>query len=76
LVNSIKRQCEILNPQGIICHSFWQGEGSEVFKGLFVNYHSEASLRDLFDPYFEILVLEAYREFEEDDSLLLVGRRK
>ncbi|MEM6265008.1 MAG: methyltransferase domain-containing protein, partial [Bacteroidota bacterium] len=33
---SISRQHDILNPDGLICHSFWRGEGSEVFKGLFV----------------------------------------
>jgi 2-polyprenyl-3-methyl-5-hydroxy-6-metoxy-1,4-benzoquinol methylase len=32
LKNSVKRQSEILNPKGIICHSFWKGEGSEIFK--------------------------------------------
>ncbi len=31
LENSISRQHKILNPSGIICHSFWKGEGSEIF---------------------------------------------
>ena len=57
LVDSIKRQAEVLNNDGIICHSFWKGEGSEIFKGLFVNYHSEEDLAKLFSPYFEILHL-------------------
>ncbi|MFY0599928.1 MAG: class I SAM-dependent methyltransferase [Cyclobacteriaceae bacterium] len=72
---SIKRQHEILNPNGIICHSFWKGEDSEVFKGLFVNYHLENSLRTFFEGHFEILMIEAYQEFEEADSLLLIGRK-
>lgn len=76
LTNSIKRQHEILNPDGMICHSFWKGEGSEIFKGLFVNYHSEKVLREYFEKYFEILVLESYAEFEETDSLLLIGKKK
>ena len=76
LVDSIKKQHEILNPNGIICHSFWKGQGSEVFKGLFVNYHSETTLRASFEPHFEILLIEHYAEFEEADSLLLIGRRK
>jgi cyclopropane fatty-acyl-phospholipid synthase-like methyltransferase len=76
LINSIKRQHEILNPDGIICHSFWKGTGSEIFKGLFVNYHLEKVLREYFEKYFEILVLESYAEFEEADSLLLIGQKK
>ncbi|WP_422359993.1 class I SAM-dependent methyltransferase [Reichenbachiella sp.] len=76
LTHSIERQYDILNPEGIICHSFWRGEGSEVFKGLFVNYHSEKALKEYFEEYFEILVLERYAEFEEADSLLLIGKKK
>jgi len=73
---SIKRQFEILNPGGIICHSFWKGEGSEVFKGLFVNYYNESELRISFERYFDILSIETYEEFDKDDSLLLIGKRK
>ena len=75
LIDSIKRQFEILNSGGIICHSFWKGEGSEIFKGLFVNYHDVANLQEIFKEYFEILSIENYKEFEEGDSLLLIGRK-
>ena len=76
LTESIKRQYELLNPKGIICHSFWKGEGSEIFKGLFVNYHDEGNLKKYFEAYFEILSIENYKEFEDEDSLLLLGRKK
>lgn len=76
LIDSIKRQYDILNDEGIICHSFWKGEGSEVFKGLFVNYHLEHVLQDFFEAYFETLVIESYAEFEEADSLLFLGKKK
>ena len=59
----VKRQYEILNSNGIVCHSFWKGEGSEIFKGLFVNYHNEAGLREVFKNYFKILSIENYKEF-------------
>ena len=58
LANSIERQNKILNPDGIICHSFWKGEGSEIFKGLFVNYHSEKEGREECGKDWEILVRE------------------
>lgn len=76
LIDSIKRQFDILNQSGIICHSFWSGEGSEIFKGLFVNYHKEENLREIFGSYFEILSVESYGEFEDGDSLLVIGRKK
>lgn len=76
LIDSTKKQFDVLNPNGIICHSFWKGKGTEVFKGLFVNYHSENTLRDIFKGYFNILLLEPYAEFEEADSLLMIGRKK
>ena len=76
LLDSNKRQFEILKTNGIICHSFWKGEGSEIFKGLFVNYHNEASLREFYKEYFEILSIQKYKEFEDGDSLLLLGRKK
>lgn len=76
LSESVKRQHEIVLPDGIICHSFWKGEGSEVFKGLFVNYHNEASIRAAFGEYFEVLTLVEYAEFDEGDSLLLIAKKK
>jgi trans-aconitate methyltransferase len=75
LKHSIRRQHAILEPKGIICHSFWKGEGSEVFKGMFVNYHNEESLTKLFEPHFNILSLEAYSEFDVSDSLVLIARK-
>ncbi|MFZ1807454.1 MAG: class I SAM-dependent methyltransferase [Cyclobacteriaceae bacterium] len=76
LIDSVKRQYEILNSNGIICHSFWKGEGSEIFKGLFVNYNTKATLNLMFQKHFEVLSIEEYKEFEDGDSLLLFGKKK
>ena len=76
LIKSIKRQFDILHPNGIICVSFWEGEGSEIFKGLYVQYHTKKSIKKYFEKYFDILILESYAEFEKDDSLLLIGKKK
>ncbi|GAB5416370.1 MAG: hypothetical protein Crog4KO_10440 [Crocinitomicaceae bacterium] len=73
---SIQKQYDMLNGGGVICHSMWKGEGSEIFKGMFVNYHTEDEIRTIFEPFFETLVLEPYAEFEADDSLLFIGRKK
>ncbi|MGQ1783969.1 MULTISPECIES: class I SAM-dependent methyltransferase [unclassified Saccharicrinis] len=76
LKHSIVSQSEILNGHGIICHSFWKGNGTENFNGMFVNNHTEDRLRHFFEPYFKILLLKRYKEFEEGDSLLLIAQKK
>lgn len=76
LKTSIQNQLGILVPGGIICHSFWRGEGSMEMKGLLHNYHLEKDLEDFFHADFEILLLERYAEEEADDSLLLIARKR
>lgn len=76
LIDSISNSTKILNKNSIICHSFWKGQGSEIFKGLFVNYHSKKDIERYFAKKFDILVLEEYKEFEDNDSLVLLARKK
>lgn len=76
LAKSIQRQLEILNPNGVICHSFWKGEGDENFKGMMVNYQTIDNLKNLFEAHFEILELEEYQEFDDNDSIVFIGRKK
>lgn len=76
LEKSIQRQSDLLHAHGIICHSFWKGEGEEYFKGMRVNYQDAKSLKALLEGRFKILLLEAYQEFEEKDSLLLIAAKK
>ena len=76
LIKSIEKQSDILNANGIICHSFWKGEGSEIFKGLFVNYHEKQDIVKFYTHNFEILVLDFYTEFDKDDSILIIGKKK
>ena len=72
LQNSIIQQHSILNQNSVICHSFWNGEGSEVFKGLFVNYHTIEDLKGFFKESFELVYLKTYKEFEEIGAILEV----
>lgn len=73
---SIKRQAEILKPGGIVCHTFWKGEDSEIYNELFVNYHSDTGLRELFEPCFDPMLIKYYPEFEAGDSILYIGKKK
>lgn len=73
---SIARQGAILHPEGLVCHSFWKGNGIENFDDMFVNNHTEEGLRSFFASAFEILHLSHYKEFEDNDSLFLIARKK
>lgn len=72
---SIKKQSSILNNGGIVCHSFWKGEECYKIKNALFNHHLEEDLDEFFSPHFEILLLEAYEEMEEDDSILFIGKK-
>lgn len=76
LESSVKTQHAALTEDGIICHTFWKGEGNEIFKGMFVNYHSKADINKKFQNHFEIIELVEYAEFEDGDSIRLIARKK
>ncbi|MEO9483964.1 MAG: methyltransferase domain-containing protein [Ekhidna sp.] len=76
LVKSINRQRKVLKPAGIVCHSFWKGQGSEVFNGLFVNNHQKEELISYFEVFFDMLLIELYTEFDSNDSILLIAQKK
>ncbi|MFY0672785.1 MAG: class I SAM-dependent methyltransferase [Bacteroidia bacterium] len=76
LASSIVNQDKILKPNGIICHSFWKGVGDEIFNGLFVNYYEATDLKKAFEKSFEIISIETYKEFDADDSLVLIAKKK
>lgn len=76
LIASIKRQAEVLNAKGIICHTFWKGENEEIINGLLFNNLLEEQIKKLFTTQFEILLIESFQEFENDDSILIIARKR
>lgn len=76
LIKSVKRQYEILNPGGIICHTFWHGKDSEIYNDLFVNYHTDEGIGMLFEEYFDHKLFHFYDEFEKADSFLYIGKKR
>jgi SAM-dependent methyltransferase len=73
---SLKKQKEILNPNGILFHSFWKGNKTENMEGLLFVYYELDSLRELFEHDFEILELKIYTEDQKDDSIYAILKRK
>ena len=72
LKNSFLRQRDILNPEGILLHSFWYGDREEFMQGLRFRYYTEDLLLAMVEPHFEVLEITRYCEMEAEDSLYLV----
>lgn len=68
LAQSFHRQAELLNPGGMLFHTFWYGEGEEEFNGLRFVYYNRETLTDTLGERFEIITFEKYAEMEEGDS--------
>ncbi len=76
LIKSLQRQKEILNPNGIILHSFWNGSKTENIEGLIFTYYEMDDLKKMTESDFEILATETYTEMEKDDSIYVILRNK
>ena len=76
LKKSLKNQKKILNPNGILFHSFWRGNKTENMEGLLFVYSELNSLRELFETDYEVLELKIYAENQKDDSIYAILRRK
>lgn len=76
LRQSFLRQEVVLNPQGILFHTFWYGDREEFFHGLRFRYYTEEMLLRIVESRFEVLAMERYTEMEEDDSIYLVLRAR
>jgi trans-aconitate methyltransferase len=71
LLESFQRQSHLLNPSGILFHSFWYGDLEEFMHGLRNRYSSEELLLSMVEPLFEVLVITKYQEIDPDDSLYM-----
>ena len=76
LQRSFERQSGVLNDRGLILHTFWKGSGMERQEDLLFVYYTEDDIRKMIDKTYETLVLETYSEMDDDDSILLIARRR
>jgi cyclopropane fatty-acyl-phospholipid synthase-like methyltransferase len=72
LRQSFRRQEAILNPGGILFHSFWYGDKEEFFHGLRFRYYTKEMLLGIVESRFDAVAMARYTEMEQDDSLYLV----
>lgn len=75
LKKSIRRQKEVLNPEGIAFHSFWKGDKVEHKHGLLFVYYEMDKLEKIIDKEFDILEIEPFTEIEKDDSIYVVLKK-
>jgi trans-aconitate methyltransferase len=76
LKKSLQRQKDILNPNGIVFHSFWKGNKVEEMEGLLFTYYEMNGLKKMVKSNFDVLAMEIYTEIEKDDSIYVVLRIK
>lgn len=76
LDKSIKNQHRTLNKGGIVFHTFWKGDTAEHKYDMLTQYYLEEELISKFSKLFDLIHVEAYKEFEEDDSILIVMKKK
>ena len=73
---SLIRQLDLLNPNGIVAHSFWKGDKEEDYLDLHFVYYKMSELRAIFDKYYKILFISYYKETKDEDSIFVIARKK
>lgn len=74
---SFDRQFQILNSGGYVYHLIWSKiETPEGLEELHFIPRDEAEITELLQSKFEIICIESFGEFEENDSLAVLARKK
>jgi cyclopropane fatty-acyl-phospholipid synthase-like methyltransferase len=76
LKESLTRQKDILNENGILFHSFWSGDKEEEYHGLKFVYYTEDELNKIIGNNYEILKIATYKEMKEYDSIYVIAQKK
>ena len=74
--DSLRKQKTIINPNGLLFHSFWYGDKTEEFNGLLFVYYKEDELRTIVKKDFNILKIQRYTEMKKNDSIYLLLQKK
>ena len=72
LKTSLKRQREVLKPNGIAFHAVWRGDKVEKKKGLLFTYYQIDDLKKIIEDDFDILDIQTFTEIEKDDSIYFI----
>ncbi len=69
-------QHRILNKDGVIIHTFWVGGSTMEIDDMVFFYHNTTDLLKMLNKKFTVLHSESYTEFENNDSLFIIARKK
>lgn len=72
LKQSFKRQLELLNPGGLLCHSFWYGDKTVEHRGAKFEYYTENTITDYFAKPIKLIYFKKYMEMVADDSIFFI----
>ena len=75
-IQSLKKQKELLNPNGILFHSLWQGDTEEFYGDLLFVYYTKETLTNIVRNDFDIIEMNSYTEMEEEDSLYMILKKQ
>jgi len=72
LQKSIVRQQQLLNKNGILFHTFWEGSELTKFQDLSFQKYRKEEIVKMFSNDYEVLEIESYEEMIENDSIYTV----
>jgi len=75
LQSSFKNQTNVLNSDGLMCHTFWFGDKVILIKGMTFFYYTEETILKYLPSNLEVIHTEVYQELDENDSLLLILKK-
>lgn len=73
---SLKKQKKLLNPKGILLHSFWYGDKTEYYDDLLFVKYKINELKNMVRKDYNILKTQRYKEFKKNDSFFIILQRK
>jgi cyclopropane fatty-acyl-phospholipid synthase-like methyltransferase len=80
LIKSLNQQKDLLNEEGLLLHSFWEGNKKEKFKGTNFVYYTKKKLIELINTHFadvyELLEIDYYKEMKDKDSIYVIIKKK
>jgi len=74
LEKSLKRQQEVIVPNGLFAHTFWLGDKEFTMEGMLFIFHNREHLEKLVSKYYSIIELYGYKEFEDGDSIFILAK--
>lgn len=76
LKQSLLRQRDVLENEGILFHSFWYGNKVEEHHGMRFTYYTKEDLEKIIGINFKIVEMEKYEEMEKEDSLYVLLKKQ